>query len=631
MSLSHKKYAIISLLLERDEFVNSKFIAFSLGISIRSVKSYIQAINAECEDIGLKILGKRGRGYKIWMADKQSENEIRARYSLKSVALPYNYESSERVDFITKLLLERFKPISVDEILDTLHISIHSFNKDMFSVKMRFNNFRIKVMNKSDAIYIKGSETDIRLCIREYLYGDFELGSKFEHKDVLYDEIHVIKAMIINALNEYNANIAPLVLNNFALHIYLGVHRYRNGNKVILYKYENRWNLVSEDDLAIKLSTCLCSSLNKRYNIDLSSEEMLYYALHFKCKLINSKNEEAETDLAKDCVEDIVKEIENNFGLDFSEDDRLSENLKLHIPPMITRIKAHIVSRNSELTENLRQYLFATKITHSACQIIKRYYGVMPDVNEFGYLVLYFQMALARLIEKNQYRIGVLIHGGRAQQLMYLHDIALKFASQKYKFEILDVNKIFNADYLKDYDMIISTDEVELAKDLNLYLIKRETYLPDIAKCLEMLDFKGFCKEKYFSEANFITDLSVSNKLQAEKKIFAFLLKNGYIKKGFEEFSEFEFTELGKGLVHLQDTKKIISKTICLVVVLSQSIYWSQNPVRIILLTKTKKDSDLDLYAICSMLSRWAKNDYNIIRLLEEKNFKKFFEDLGNT
>ena len=620
MNLSSKKHRIVSLLLEHNDYMTSKIISFSLGISVRSVKSYIAEMNGEA-GLGFHILSKRGAGYKIVIEDAARENEIRARFLVRPAALPFCPQSSERVDYITRQLLTK-EMVNIDDILESLHISIHSFHKDMYSVRARFQIFRIRVMIRAGKIFISGSETDIRLCMREYLYQDAGFEENLDFNLVMGS----MKEMILSTLSAYHCSMAPSVLNNLAVHVYLGVNRYRHGKQVMLYPYENRWNLIDEGDMALKLASNFCELLNKSFKINLPREEMIYYSLHFKCKLLHFDNTQSEMELARLCVKEMIAEIQNNFGLNFSEDEKLIAYLNLHIPPMITRIKAHIVFRNFEVTENLIQYLFATKITHSACGIIKKHYGVSPDINEFGYLALYFQMALMAIMNKDKYKIGIAIQRGRAEQLMYFYEINSKFSGEKYHFEMVDLNEEPKAE---QYDLILSTDDLKAGGGKNVYVIDRRHYIEEIDRKLAELDFIHFSKEKYFRKENFITNWSVANKAEADKKIFQFLLKNGYLKEHIKEFSEFDYMELGKGLVHLQDTNKIISKTICLVVVLKESIYWNKSPVRIILLTKTKKDTDADLYSLCSVISRWAKEDCNIIKLLENRNFESFLADLG--
>ncbi len=622
MNLSSKKHRIVALLLTCGDYMTSKFISFSLGISVRSVKSYIAELNGEA-GLGFHILSKRGAGYKIVIEDAAREREIKAKFLGRPEALPFRLPSWERVEYITKELLAK-EMVDIDDILENLHISIHSFHKDLYSVRARFQIFRIRIRSRSNKIFIDGSETDIRLCMREYLYMDDTGDENVDFNFVLAS----IKEKILSILHANRCSMALSVLNNLAVHVYLGMNRYMRGKKVMLYPYENRWNLINKDDVALKLASELGAALDQLFKISLPREEIFYYALHFKCKLINFENTPGEMESARFCVKEMIEEIQNNFGLNFSEDEKLIEYLNLHIPPMITRIKAHIVFRNFEVTENLIQYLFATKITHSACRIIKKHYGVSPDINEFGYLVLYFQMALMGIMNKNKYKIGILIQRGRAEQLMYFYEINSKFAGERYHFEMIDLSE--EAKFKeKSYDLILSTDDLRFCNCQNVYVLDRRHYIEEIDRRLEELDFLYFAREKYFRRENFITNWSAANKAQADKKIFQFLLKNGYLKEHVKEFSEFEYTELGKGLVHLQDTDKIISKTICLVIVLNESIYWNKNPVRIILLTKTKKDTDADLYSLCSVISRWARNDYNIIKLLENKDFESFFADLG--
>ena len=54
----------------------------------------------------------------------------------------------------------------------------------------------------------------------------------------------------------------------------------------------------------------------------------------------------------------------------------------------VLRLRTHLIVRHPLLFENLRRYLFATKVAHSASGIIEKLFGVRMDNNEFAYLVL---------------------------------------------------------------------------------------------------------------------------------------------------------------------------------------------------------------------------------------------------
>lgn len=59
-----------------------------------------------------------------------------------------------------------------------------------------------------------------------------------------------------------------------------------------------------------------------------------------------------------------------------------------------------MVLRNPIVHENLQKYIFAAKVTISAVKVMEDYFNIKINLNEFGYLMLYFNVALRNLNKK---------------------------------------------------------------------------------------------------------------------------------------------------------------------------------------------------------------------------------------
>ncbi len=101
-----------------------------------------------------------------------------------------------------------------------------------------------------------------------------------------------------------------------------------------------------------------------------------------------------------------MREVKDNFELDFTNDPVFLDFLYSSIEPMVLRLRTHLIVRNPLLFENLRRYLFATKVAHSASGIIEKLFGVQMDNNEFAYLVPAFNMIISTHEKRKKFKIG---------------------------------------------------------------------------------------------------------------------------------------------------------------------------------------------------------------------------------
>lgn len=86
--------------------------------------------------------------------------------------------------------------------------------------------------------------------------------------------------------------------------------------------------------------------------------------------------------------------------------------------------------------------------------------------------------------------------------------------------------------------------------------------------------------------------------------------------------------ELGNGIIHMQDSYRILKKNMCYFCLLKKSVYYDRDPIRVIIITKTKRDHDKDLYNLCRIISKWANDKQKVNNFVKNRDYKELIKDL---
>lgn len=633
MELLHKKQSLLlSQLLETNESMTSYQLSLSLGVSVRTVKTYIQVINEYIMPFGMKICSQPGEGY--WL-EKEDHVDMISIYGLmdKNIALKYNdipKYNYERINYIIKKLLVVDYPLKIENLMDEIFVSRSTLTADLKEVRKLLAKFHLKVISRANyGIVIEGSEIDKRLCICEYF---FHNNQKFKYtidSENMFNtgknkkEYNQIVDAIQDVCTRFSIDMSDFSLNNLAIHISIGMRRCMIYNYV---KVEDNVVVLYQDTVEFQAATALVKYLEWQFHCMLPIGETIYYAMHFQSKRIkeeNKLNHEEERKLTE-CLHIILSEITNNFELDFEHDQVLYQYLYMHIPLMIQRLQNHMVIRNPLVHDNLRRYLFATKVTHSAVAVIEQMYNIAIDINEFGYLLLYFNMAIMSLEHKKKIRIGFVSGRGRPESIMYLNEIRENLPQDRFQVIAIDKNDLLTI----DVDFLITTYTINQTFKTPVYLIKNDLYLNEIREQLNHLQYMNLDFENYFKKEYCFFNMLGTTKEDVLQNLYHLFYKRGYINDIPQYNQRFKDDELGNGIVHFQDLYRIIRKEMCFFIVLKHSVLWDKDIVRVLIITKTKKYGDKDLPALCRLVSRWANRADKVEQLITNQDFDSLIYDL---
>lgn len=620
-NLTKRNIKLLKILYDAGDYISSIRLADELDISIRTVKSEIKSINAIISLTNSFIISKYGKGYLLKLSNQFDKSLVEGK------RFNHFFDSNQdRIIYILRKLLLADNYIKIEKLADDLYISRGLLTKILKDVRSQLIRFRLSIVNKPNyGILIKGNEKDKRLAISDYFFhSDIELNTEYlkDFSKIGYNKQknRDLFKYIDEILYKYKIDLSEYSVNNLIVHLYITLSRIHSGHQI-----EISSELNSKNSVEYKAARELLDYFRTKINIDVTCEEIDFIAEHIKSKRILDVVllSDSEIRKLKQCIEVMYLEINNNFGFDFTLDSELYQYLYLHIPQMVRRLQAHMTIRNTSVIDNKRRYLFATKVTHSACAVIEQYYNVRVDLNEFGYLLLYFNLAITKFEVNKIIKIGIFTGRSRPESMMYLNEVREQFPSRKYDIE--NIQKIS-----EDYDLIISLYKCDTEVSCPLVIIENDDYMNKVQKIVYEIRYQNLNINKYLQDEYIYFNLEGETKADVCRNFYKLLYNRHLITDIPNSANEFIDDEIGNGIVHFQDSYRIVRKNMWFICTLKKPIYWDKQSVKILMLTKTKKENDKDLYNLCRIVSKWS-NDLTLINdFLRNQSRPKLKYDINN-
>lgn len=620
-NLTKRNIKLLKILYDAGDYISSIRLADELDISIRTVKSEIKSINAIISLTNSFIISKYGKGYLLKLSNQFDKSLVEGK------RFNHFFDSNQdRIIYILRKILLADNYIKIEKLADDLYISRGLLTKILKDVRSQLIRFRLSIVNKPNyGILIKGNEKDKRLAISDYFFhSDIELNTEYlkDFSKIGYNKQknRDLFKYIDEILYKYKIDLSEYSVNNLIVHLYITLSRIHSGHQI-----EISSELNSKKSVEYKAARELLDYFQTKINIDVTCEEIDFIAEHIKSKRILDVVllSDSEIRKLKQCIEVMYLEINNNFGFDFTLDSELYQYLYLHIPQMVRRLQAHMTIRNTSVIDNKRRYLFATKVTHSACAVIEQYYNVRVDLNEFGYLLLYFNLAITKFEVNKIIKIGIFTGRSRPESMMYLNEVREQFPSRKYVIE--NIQKIS-----EDYDLIISLYKCDTEVSCPLVIIENDDYMNKVQKIVYEIRYQNLNISKYLQDEYIYFNLEGETKADVCRNFYKLLYDRHLITDIPNSANEFIDDEIGNGIVHFQDSYRIVRKNMWFICTLKKPIYWDKQSVKILMLTKTKKENDKDLYNLCRIVSKWS-NDLTLINdFLRNQSRPKLKYDINN-
>lgn len=600
--LSERGLQIIEKLIDNNRTpVTSKMLAVYLGVSERSVKTYMNEVSDFCKEWGMKLERKTGIGF---VADF-TEEQI-ARFNSLKQNQNVMISQKQRMSYIVYILLSGWDNYTLSLFSEELNVSKKMISDDVHLISKEIRKYNIHINRVTGyGIVIKGDEFSIRKAMRSYC--EFPIGNKKINK--IYDnrlgiedeelwvnnwgEDNVEKAIeIIQFIEDkYKGVYTDYSFKMLVQYLSIQLFRIKMGN-VITEEIIEENRLISNPDVINDVEEMLL----KKAQVQINLNEKQYLDVLFASAALQTDDgpqaiilKEMTENTQKIC-EEMMKYLSEIIDINLLDNELLMKTLIDFLPSSIIRTKYGIEVKNPFLKDIREMYSGIFAICFTLGKFYEQYSGKIPTDHEISFLALFIGGALHR--NEKIIRAVLIGMGGIASTSI----VARKIENQ---IENVKIAKILSSEEMMDWEE--DKFDIVLSMMPNVENDDRIVHISPIIskvdekkirdKCFEVLShpemkMNGFSNMIDVNHIIFIKEKS--SKEMVLKYACDILYKNGFVKKEFFESvikrENIEPTELGNGVAIPHGLAEEVCAPKVMVIKLGYPVDWGNKKVDIIFL-----------------------------------------------
>ncbi|WP_399297671.1 BglG family transcription antiterminator [Vagococcus fluvialis] len=625
---------MLELLESQSDYLTVSAIANQLGVSKRTVHSDLKKIEEYVQSLGKYLDKKRGVGIVL--------RELKENKSPKDVEEDYDTQSTvtRRIEIMRLLLFEESN-VSFNYLSDLFFVSKTSIIKDLeFIMEIFKAGSNVELQSDVNGTRICGNEIDKQkafLQFNRYILSNSDL----YHEETIHQKMNLlipfygekIISVCTNSLYSYvreNVNaISDYYIQNI-LNIYIIlVYRITNNHHICL---EKEIKFSSKSTFFDKSAINLLMKAQFRLNLSYSENDVAYLSHHL---IANRFEPFPEDSIDNNLVDDLLNQVSKALNIDFSNDVKLEDQLKKHIPPMIYRLQ------NNNKTENpfTEQIKVEFSLTFNVIWVILSEYenelNIRFNEDEIAFLTIYFQSAIERA--KINRKFLIICQMGIATSELLMNRIKNIIPS----LDSIEVASVPELDHmnLDQFDFIISTIKIDIPEKQMIFV---SPFLTDID--IEKIKKLGFNQEKQKTQLDYLIDAShlkryvnkefiyidtdFSTKEELLNSVGKELVSNNYVTENFVSSlisrEELGGTDLPTGVAVPHGNPNDVKRTTIAILKNKKKFKWDTYYVDVIFVIGISSENRGDTRKILSDI-------YNIIdtpKKLEEIKQAKYKEDL---
>ncbi len=377
--MDNSLYRIIRTLIENGPTTTDE-LAYLEDVGNRTIENRIKDLAEILEDTA--DINKHGNTYSLAIHKYDEFLKIETRF-LKG-ALDLNDPSVREMTIINSLLNKK-DYVSIDQISDEVGLDKRVINHTLTSLKERLGYYTASIDNKRGmGLRIDFQNEIFSLLLLKNIY---QANRRYLDSDAFKQNKALIEATLLD----------PKIITKIALNLTAFETIRKNRGKIIdpIPNFIPMWDANNQD---LKK---LISSITDKYN-DLSKSELefILYPLNlYKNQYLDSKIIEQVFLSNKQVIQGSLNKSLVHYRLNA---DIVYERIKWHVLFLINRTILHEQVTGVPPKNISEKYPVAFEFALSLAHLIEEKYNVKVNINEINYLVLYFEMAIEKLVDKRQ-------------------------------------------------------------------------------------------------------------------------------------------------------------------------------------------------------------------------------------
>lgn len=635
--LTSRQKKLIELLQLSDNYVTGKDLAKKVNVSDRTIRSDIDKINKNFDEVYIR--SHRRFGYKLNIDLLPSiENKIEQE-------IPQN--ANDRCQWLLKELISKSNGIHLVQLENEIFVSSYSLDNDLKKIREKLQNYpSLKIIRSENKIYLSGEEAEKRQLYKDLLTKETK-GNFLNLNEIskLWSSFDLLKMKEILEevckINQYH--IRDLSLPMIMIHAGVAVERINQGNFVL----ETNVAETIENNIEYTISYQFFKRIFNYSTQDMAQiqNEVKIFSLlligknHSEFRSNNQLKEKTNK-----LIECLISEIDSYFGIDFSKDEDLRVGLELHLQSLIERQKNKVNIENIYLKDIKRKYPLVFEMAVHAGNVIEKYTSFFINENELAFLSLHLGAAYERSSQVSKYTVVLIIPLNQIFSDICIQKIENRFSKQ---IEVIEVVSFFEEKQIQTLnpDLIITTISLQHSLAIPTVMISIFFDFEDEKRVVQMIekldekkmneDFTFFLHQLiqpdlFFLESNKVfTDAVKVIDYMCEQLIAKNLADENY-KDDVLKREKISATSFLQGFAIPHSINMTTKKSCLSIMILDRAINWGDFDVRLVILLGVRENDQHLLKNFFLWLSKIAQDSRKFEQLLKVKNSVEFINQITN-
>jgi|GEM_PF-2315577 lichenan operon transcriptional antiterminator len=445
---------LFSLLLHANTPLTSSELAGRLGISSRTVKREVQKLAPELQAHGAR-LASGNSGYRLEVLDSGA---------FSNYALGTDGHGPDSEDFLAR---EVFSVLSTreyatqDDLADILYVSRSTVGKLIKRTRAALEKNQVVLSSRPHyGYYLIGQEEAIRNAMVSWLLRDQDMES-FSNRWLLdrcnsYSEM---TRLLRRQLQSAGYEPSDPRINGLVKYFVVCGCRCAHGQSI-----EECGSEALVEPRTRSLAHGVSQVIARHFGTHLSNAEELYLSLllgNFSTEGSKKEKDLADPLFFEQVVDKCISEVQDTYGIDFSNDETLRRGLVSHLYSTCSRMQINAVLDFPMLSMVKSQYAEAYDCAVLCGRILLDSYGLQSNEDSLGYIAMHFAAAMERANAHDIYRVLIVCATGFAGSELLRTRVISQVAN-------VSVVAVISAYDLKGYDLsgislILSTVELNPA------------------------------------------------------------------------------------------------------------------------------------------------------------------------
>jgi lichenan operon transcriptional antiterminator len=390
--MSEKYERLLEFLAESDDWVTAGELADRLGVTTRSVRSYVTGVKNAAKP--LEVIASSTSGYRLNRdAYANFVSDLRSRDAEPG-------SPRERVHFIIRGLGDSLDGLDVYDLASALFVSDSTVEADLRKAKLLVEEAGLSLVRRGSVVSLAGSELNRRRLLSRIFRDESAQGFldlENIQREFSSENLGAFKSDLIAMLDQHGYFVNEYSINNVLLHIAIAVDRV--SKKQSIDQTDDRPVSETIREIAARLDDLI----QAHFDAALGIRELTYLSVLLTTRVLTPGHDEPAESVAANYLDEdyladmrrIVRLASDEYLVDLGDEDFIVR-LSLHIRNLVARAQENSYSRNPMTRSIKGSFPMIYELAVFIASQIQRREGIVINDDEIAYIALHVGSYLER-------------------------------------------------------------------------------------------------------------------------------------------------------------------------------------------------------------------------------------------